>query len=56
MQQENTEDSLVKLRCPLCFNLIFKCVTTLCGHSFCEVCLDNYLLVFQVSELPSNSL
>jgi hypothetical protein len=43
--------SFHKFLCPLCLKLIFRCVTTVCGHSFCEVCLDEYLLIKQVSQL-----
>ena len=38
------EDSFYQFICPLCLKLMQKCVTTLCGHSYCESCLDRYLL------------
>lgn len=38
------EDSFYQFICPLCLKLMQKCVTTLCGHSYCEACLDNYLI------------
>ena len=37
--------------CPICLKLIQKCVTTLCGHSYCESCLEDYLLFKEVSQL-----
>lgn len=40
-----------RLNCPLCKNLISKCVTTLCGHSYCDLCLEEYLLLKPVSSL-----
>lgn len=36
------------LICPLCLNFLFKCTTTVCGHSFCERCLDEYLILKKV--------
>ena len=34
--------------CPLCFRMMYKCTTTVCGHSFCEMCLDEYLIIRKV--------
>ena len=42
-------DSFSKLICPLCLQLMFKCMTSVCGHSFCEGCIDEYMLVKSVS-------
>jgi hypothetical protein len=43
---DNMEHSDVqKLICSLCFNFICKCVTASCSHSFCEKCLDDYLIL-----------
>jgi len=39
-----------KFLCPICFKLIYRCVTTICGHSYCEACIDEYLLVKKVSQ------
>ena len=36
------------LCCPVCFNYLLKPVTSICGHSFCEYCLDEYFLVLEV--------
>ena len=33
------------LICPLCFQYIYKCQTTVCGHSFCTKCIDEYLII-----------
>jgi hypothetical protein len=44
-----TPKSFYKFLCPLCLKLIYRCVTTVCGHSFCEMCLDEYLLIKSVS-------
>jgi hypothetical protein len=33
------------LICPLCFKFIYKCQTTVCGHSFCTKCIDEYLII-----------
>lgn len=43
------EDAFKEFICPLCMKLIYKCVTTLCGHSYCEGCLDDYLMYKMVS-------
>lgn len=32
--------------CRICFDFIVKTITTLCGHSFCERCLYEYLIFF----------
>ena len=45
------EDAFKEFICPLCMKLIYKCVTTLCGHSYCEGCLDDYLIYKMVSQL-----
>ena len=37
------------LMCPLCLNVMYKCTTAACGHSFCERCLDEYLIIKKVS-------
>ena len=37
------------LICPLCLNFLYKCTTTACGHSFCERCLDEYLIIRKVT-------
>ena len=37
--------------CPICLKLIQKCVTTISGHSYCESCLDDYLLYKDVSSV-----
>jgi hypothetical protein len=42
---DSQPQSFYKFLCPLCLKLIYRCVTTVCGHSFCEMCLDEYLLV-----------
>jgi hypothetical protein len=31
--------------CPLCFRFIYKCQITVCGHSFCTKCIDEYLII-----------
>ena len=36
------------LICPLCLSFMYKCTTTVCGHSFCERCLDEYLILRRV--------
>ena len=38
------EDSFYKFICSLCLKLMQKCVTTVCGHLYCESCLENYLM------------
>jgi len=42
-------DAFKEFICPICLKLIQKCVTTLCGHSFCEACLEDYLVFKEVS-------
>ena len=41
---DNEEEAFKEFMCPLCMKLIQKCVTTLCGHSYCDSCLDDYLI------------
>ena len=41
---DNEEEAFKEFMCPLCMKLIHKCVTTLCGHSYCDSCLDDYLI------------
>jgi hypothetical protein len=36
------------LMCPLCLNVMYKCTTAACSHSFCERCLDEYLIIKRV--------
>lgn len=54
-QMLNPNISLAKgfknLICPLCLNVIYKCTTTICGHSFCERCLDEYIILRKVSKI-----
>ena len=47
--ESDESDSFSKLMCPLCLKLMFKCMTSVCGHSFCERCIDEYILVKSVS-------
>ncbi len=35
--------------CSICLNYITKTITTVCGHSFCEICIFEYLLYFVVN-------
>ena len=44
IDRESEESSIYEFICPLCFKLMQKCVTTVCGHSYCEHCLDEYLI------------
>ena len=32
--------------CKICLDFIVSAVTTKCGHSFCEICLFDYLMYF----------
>ena len=42
--KQDDDSSFYQFICPLCFKLMQRCVTTVCGHSFCEYCLDEYLI------------
>lgn len=48
LKVNNEEYDINSLICSLCFNFMYKCVTTFCGHSFCEQCLDEYLILKKV--------
>ncbi|CAF3293254.1 unnamed protein product [Rotaria socialis] len=38
-------DILVSYRdCPICLKLLFEPVSTLCGHTFCLLCLERFIL------------
>ena len=42
------QNGFKNLMCPLCLNVMYKSTTTACGHSFCERCLDEYLIIRKV--------
>lgn len=42
---DHKEDDFI---CPLCLKFIVCAVITPCGHTFCEICLEEYLLYFPV--------
>lgn len=41
----NPSEDYKALVCPLCFNFLYKCQTTVCGHTFCTKCIDEYLII-----------
>ena len=41
----NPSEDYKSLVCPLCFNFIYKAQTTVCGHTFCTKCIDEYLII-----------
>ena len=34
--------------CPICLRFIVAATTTHCGHTFCEICISEYLLFYSV--------
>ena len=42
--KDNQSEDTNFMSCPLCNNLLSKCVTTQCGHSYCDVCLEEHLI------------
>lgn len=42
---KHEKDDLI---CSVCLNFICCSVTTVCGHTFCEICIYEYLLYFVV--------
>jgi len=34
--------------CPICLKYIVAATTTHCGHTFCEICISEYLLFYSV--------
>lgn len=43
---KHEKDDLI---CSICLNFICCSVTTVCGHTFCEICIYEYLLYFIVT-------
>ena len=33
-----------KCKCPICTEFIVNCTVTMCGHSFCEYCLNQSMI------------
>ena len=38
---ELSETMLSKYQCPICMLILRQPVQTLCGHRFCQICLNN---------------
>ena len=34
----------MELNCPICMDYIVSCRTAVCGHSFCEACINESLI------------
>lgn len=41
---ESIDTGMADFSCPICFDLLYKPVTVLCGHTMCKYCLDRTLL------------
>lgn len=41
----NEEDLAEEFQCAICWQIMFRPVTTPCGHTFCKECLENALAV-----------
>lgn len=50
-QKLSDRNAFKEFICPICLKLIQRCVTTLCGHSFCDSCLQDYLIFKEVRVL-----
>ena len=37
--------------CPICLRFIVAATTTHCGHTFCEICISEYLLFYSVKKI-----
>ena len=41
---EEAENIKNLLKCPVCLEMFINPVITKCGHSFCKLCLENWIL------------
>ncbi|CAK62085.1 unnamed protein product (macronuclear) [Paramecium tetraurelia] len=42
--------------CPICLNYIVAAVSLKCGHTFCEICLHEYLLYFKGCHICNDNM
>jgi len=45
---------LNEITCPVCMDLIINSTITICGHTFCEKCLSEALILSQVFDFIMN--
>jgi hypothetical protein len=59
VKEDNNEDEEIRFLseikhsdhdfiCPICLKYIVSATTTVCGHTFCEMCISEYLLFYSV--------
>lgn len=51
-----TKRAKIESECPICKSPIFRASITLCGHSFCESCIDSHLSYNQTCPLCRKDL
>jgi len=44
IEEDKAAQEIEMVTCPICTEFMFKTTMTVCGHSFCEQCIDEYMI------------